>query len=49
MYQNKLEDIVKLINKSTMQNTNDIETESNIDDTLDSDIENTKEDMELSL
>lgn len=49
MYQNKLEDIVKLINKSTMQNTNDIETESNIDDTLDSDIENAKEDMELSL
>lgn len=49
MYQNKLEDIVKLINKSTMQNTNDIETESNIDDTLDSDIENAKEDMGLSL
>lgn len=49
MYQNKLEDIVKLINKSTMQNTNDIETESNIDDTLDSDIENAKEGMELSL
>lgn len=49
MYQNKLEDIVKLINKSTMQNTNDIETESNIDDALDSDIENAKEGMELSL
>lgn len=49
MYQNKLEDIVKLINKSAMQNTNDIETESNIDDTLNSDIENAKEDMELSL
>ncbi len=49
MYQNKLEDIVKLINKSTLQEINSIEEENYIDDSLQSDIEETKEDIEMSL
>ncbi len=49
MYQNKLEDIVKLINKSTLQEINSINEENYIDDSLQSDIEDTKEDIEMSL
>ena len=49
MYQNKLEDIVNLINKSTMQNTTDIESKNSIDDNLDNDIDDSKDDMEISL
>lgn len=49
MYQNKLEDIVKLINKNTLQEINSINEENYIDDSLQSDIEDTKEDIEMSL
>lgn len=49
MYQNKLEDIVKLINKSTLQEINSIEEQNYIDDSLQCDIEDTKEDIEMSL
>jgi len=49
MYQNKLEDIVNLINKSTMQNTTDIESKNSINDNLDNDIDDSKDDMEISL
>ena len=49
MYQNKLEDIVKLINKSTLQEMNSMEEENYIDESLQYDIEDTKEDIEMSL
>lgn len=49
MYQNKLEDIVNLINKSTMKNTTDIESKNSINDNLDNDIDDSKDDMEISL